>query len=162
MRRNPSTPIVLTLVVVLCGACAGGIPLHTSREQVRDRYTAYAGPPISSFTWLGRYDGWEPLGKDQLVIFTTPNDAYLLKIWPPCDMRFVINGIELTSTASTVTTHLDSVIARAPGIGRWRCPIQEIRKVDYQRMRADLRAAKQQQRQPQQPLPQQPQPPPQR
>jgi len=23
--------------------------------------------------------------------------------------------------------------------GRWRCPIQEIRKVDYRRMRADMR-----------------------
>jgi hypothetical protein len=140
MRRNLRTPAVLSLVLVLCGACAGGIPLHPSQQQVRDRYTAYAGPPIPSFTWLGRYDGWEPLGKSELVIFTTPNDAYLLKIWPPCDMRFVINNIGLSSTGRTVTAHLDSVITNSPSTGRWRCPIDEIRKVDYQRMRADLRA----------------------
>jgi hypothetical protein len=139
MRRILPTP-VLPLVLVLCGACAGGIPLHPSQQQVRDRYSAYAGPPIPSFTWLGRYDGWEPLGKDELVIFTTPNDAYLLKIWPPCDMRFVINDIGLSSTGRTVTAHLDSVITNSAATGRWRCPIDEIRKVDYQRMRADLRA----------------------
>jgi hypothetical protein len=140
MRRNLRTPTVLIVTLVLCGACAGGIPLHPGQQPVRDRYSAYAGPPIPSFTWLGRYDGWEPLGKDQLVIFTTPNDAYLLKIWPPCDMRFVRNNIGLSATARTVTAHLDSVITNSPGTGRWRCPIEEIRKVDYQRMRADLRA----------------------
>ena len=158
MRRIFRTPVVLPLVLVLCGACAVGIPLHASQQQqqARARYTAYAGPPIPSFTWLGRYDGWEPLGKDELVIFTTPNDAYLLKIWPPCDMRFVTNGIGLSSTGPTVTAHLDSVITNSASTGRWRCPIDEIRKVDYQRMRADLRA----QAQSQPPAPTQPPPPP--
>jgi nucleoid-associated protein YgaU len=140
MRRNLRTPAVLSLALVLCAACAGGIPRHLGQQQTRDRYAAYAGPPIPSFTWLGRYDGWEALGKDELVIFTTPNDAYLLKIWPPCDMRFVFNGIGLSSTGRTVTAHLDSVITNSPSTGRWRCPIDEIRKIDYQRMRADLRA----------------------
>ena len=148
MRRNPRTLTVLMVVLVLCGACAGGIPLHPGQQQVRARYSAYAGPPIPSFSWLGRYDGWEPLGKDELVIFTTPNDAYLLKIWPPCDMRLVMNNIGLSATGSTVTAHLDSVITNSPATGRWRCPIEEIRKIDYQRMRADLRSAKQQQPQP--------------
>ncbi len=144
MHRNLSTPAMLPLVLVLCGACASGIPLHQSQQQVRDRYAAYAGPPLRSFTWLGRYDGWEPVGKDELVIFTTPNDAYLLKVWPPCDMTFVINGIGLSSTGRTVTARLDSVIVNSRSTGRWRCPIDEIRKIDYQRMRADLRAAKSQ------------------
>ena len=140
MRRNLRTSAVLPLVLLLCAGCAVGIPMHPGQQQVRDRYAAYAGPPIPSFTWLGRYDGWEALGKDQLVIFTTPNDAYMLKIWPPCDMRFVTNGIGLSSTGPTVSAHLDSVITNSPATGRWRCPIEEIRKVDYLRMRADLRA----------------------
>jgi Family of unknown function (DUF6491) len=148
MRPNFTTPTVLPLVLVLCAACATSIPLHQGQQQVRDRYTAYAGPPIPSFTWLGRYDGWEPLGKDELVVFTTPSDAYLLKVWPPCDMRFVINGIGLSSTARTVTAHLDSVIVNSTSMGRWRCPIDEIRKVDYRRMQADLRNARLQQPQP--------------
>lgn len=151
MRRNLRTSAVLPLVLLMCAGCAVGIPLHPDQQKVRDRYAAYAGPPIPSFTWLGRYDGWEALGKDELVIFTTPNDAYMLKIWPPCDMRFVINGIGLSSTGPTVTAHLDSVITNSPSTGRWRCPIDEIRRVDYLRMKADLRAQAQAQPQPQPP-----------
>jgi hypothetical protein len=157
MRRNLRTSAVLLLALVLCAACAGGIPLHPDQQQVRDRYAAYAGPPIASFTWLGRYDSWEALGKNELVIFTTPNDAYMLKIWPPCDMRLVINNIALSSTGSTVTAHLDSVITNSPATGRWRCPIDEIRRVDYRRMMADLRARAQEQPQPQPPAPPPPQ-----
>ena len=157
MRRNLRTSAVLPLVLLLCAACAGGIPLHPGQQQARDRYAAYAGPPIPSFTWLGRYDGWEALGKDELVIFTTPNDAYMLKIWPPCDMRFVINSIGLSATGPTVTAHLDSVITNSPSTGRWRCPIDEIRRVDYLRMKADLRAQAQP---PAQPQAQPPAPPP--
>lgn len=157
MRRNLRTSALLPLVLVLCAGCAGGIPLHPGQQKVRDRYAAYAGPPIPSFTWLGRYDGWEALGKDELVIFTTPNDAYMLKIWPPCDMRFVINSIALSSTGPTVTAHLDSVITNSPSTGRWRCPIDEIRRVDYLRMKADLRAQAQPPAQPQPPAPPPPQ-----
>jgi hypothetical protein len=67
-------------------------------------------------------------------------------------MRFVINDIGLSSTGRTVTAHLDSVITNSPSTGRWRCPIDEIRKIDYQRMRADLRT------QPPTPLPAPPPP----
>jgi len=59
--------------------------LHQSDQQVRDRYNAYAGEPIDHFTWLGRYDGWEPIGRYELVVFTGVNDAYLLKVMPPCE-----------------------------------------------------------------------------
>ena len=132
--------------LALLAACASGIPYHQDEQQVRDRYTAYAGPPIQSFTWLGRYDGWEALGKDELVVFTNPSEAYLLKVWPPCDLRFVVNRIGLTSTGSTVYARLDSITVDSGPTGRWRCPISEIRRVDYKRMRADLRAQAQAQK----------------
>jgi hypothetical protein len=58
-----------------------------------------------------------------------------LKVSGPCnDLKFV-NSIGLTSTGSAVYSRLDSVKVRD-----WRCPIAEIRKVDYARMRADMRA----------------------
>src|SRR5258705_142135 len=71
--------------LALLAACASGIPLHQSDQQVRDRYNAYAGEPIDHLTWLGRYDGWEPIGRYELVVFTGVNDAYLLKVMPPCE-----------------------------------------------------------------------------
>jgi len=140
MRRTPPGLVTTAASVALLAACASGIPHHQDEQQVRDRYAAYAGPPVKSFTWLGRYDGWEALGKDELVLFTNPSEAYLLKVWPPCDLRFVVNRIGLTTTGSTVYSGLDSVIVDSAPPGRWRCPISEIRPIDYKRMRADMRA----------------------
>jgi Family of unknown function (DUF6491) len=113
---------------------------------------AYAGPPIPYFVWLGRLWSWEPLGKDQLVVFTVPDEAYLLKIWPPCDLRFMVTTIGITSTARTIYAHTDSITmnSSSTGPGPVRCPIDEMRKIDYQRMKADERAKAQQAQQGQQ------------
>lgn len=122
-------------VMVLAGCSSGGIPKREDETQVRVRFAAYAGEPIDRMTWMGQYYSWEPIGENQLVVFTTPSDAYLLKVSGPCtDLKFV-TSIGLTSTGSVVYSRLDSVKVR-----HWRCPIAEIRKVDYRRMRAEMRA----------------------
>ena len=124
-------------VLLLLAACAAS-GMRESDEQVRDRYNAYAGEPIDRFSWLGHYDSWEPIGRHELVVKTSPSEAYLLKIGPPCDSLPFKERIALTSTGSTVYARSDAVIS-----GGWRCPIEEIRKVDYPRMRADMRLASQ-------------------
>jgi hypothetical protein len=128
----------------LLSACAAGPPQKTKQDLALERYQAYAGAPIASFWWPGHFDSWEGLGKDHVVVFTTPFDAYLLKVFPPCDMRWVLNTLALTSTSSTVYAHLDAIMINSAGTGpgRWQCPIDEIRKVDYRRMRADLKAGR--------------------
>jgi hypothetical protein len=136
MRRALVRLLATLIAAALLAACSGGgIPKHEGQEKQRDRYASYAGPPIDSFTWLGRYDGWESIGDNQLVLFTTPFDAYLLTVRPPCNDLNFANAIGLTSTGSTVSARLDSVTVK-----NMRCPIAEIRKVDYQRMQADRRA----------------------
>ena len=139
------TLIRLATVVgfVLLASCAS--TAHQTDQERLAQYAAYAGPPIQQFTWLGHFDGWEALGQTDLVVFTTPSDAYLLKVWPPCDLRFAFDGrrdatIGVTSTGGTVSARLDSVIERSPAVGgRTVCPISEIRRVDYRRMLADER-----------------------
>jgi uncharacterized protein DUF6491 len=128
----------------LLSACAAGPQQKSSQDLALERYSAYAGPPIPSFWWPGRFDSWEALGKDHVAVFTTPFDAYLLKVQPPCDMRFLFNTLALTTTSSTVYAHLDAVLINSAGTGpgRWQCPIDEIRKVDYRRMSADRKAAR--------------------
>ena len=69
------------------------------------------------------------------MLFTTPFDAYLLTVRPPCNDLNFAQAIGLTSTGNTVSARLDSVTVK-----NMRCPIAEIRKVDYQRMQADMRA----------------------
>jgi hypothetical protein len=101
-QRSPALALTAAAAVLvpLAGCAAGSLP-HSSaapsaHDEAFENYLAYAGPPIDHFTWLGRFYSWQPLGKDRLVVFTTPGDAYLLKVWPPCDLRFVINAIGIT------------------------------------------------------------------
>jgi Family of unknown function (DUF6491) len=120
--------------VTLLTACSG-IPLKQRQDETRARYEAYAGPPIQQFTWIGHYDSWSAVGTNELVVWTTPFQAYLIKVAPPCDNLEFVNRIGLTSTANTVYARFDFV-----KVGHnWRCPIQEIRPIDYKRMRQDMR-----------------------
>jgi Family of unknown function (DUF6491) len=142
--RHTSSALALACALTLLAGCASGIPLHQSDQEIRERYAAYEGPPIKQFTWLGHFYSWEALGKDELVVFTTPSDAYYLKVWPPCDLRFAMNGrgderISVTSTAGTVSSGLDSVTENSAALGHLVCPISEIRPIDYRRMMADQR-----------------------
>jgi hypothetical protein len=135
MPRSFSLPLFPLCTLALLAACSSTVPRHESDAQERARYASYAGEPQENFTWLGRYYSWDALGDNHLVLFTTPNDAYLITVQPPCtDLPFA-QGIGLSSTGNTVHARLDSVIVKG-----WRCPINEIRKVDYTKMRADMRA----------------------
>jgi hypothetical protein len=128
----------LSALSALLAAC-GGIPLHESDSEVRDRFNAYAGEPIDHLTWLGRFDSWQPVGRYELVVFTSPSEAYLLKVAPPCQNLQFANRIGVTSTGGSVSSRFDSVlVGQWPG-GHDRCQIEEIRKVDYRRMSADMR-----------------------
>src|SRR5215472_8342905 len=147
-RLKFSALVAVAALAALEGGCAtapaGSPPAPTgtpAEQRALAQYLAYAGPPIPYFTWLGRLYSWEGLGKDTLVVFTVPDEAYLLKVWPPCDLRFVINAVGITSTAHTVYAHSDAITVNSAGTGpgRWRCPIDEIRRIDYKRMRADER-----------------------
>ncbi len=113
-------------------AASSGTP---AQQQALARYTAYAGPDLAYFTWLGYFYQWQPLSKDQLVVFTSTNEAYLLSVWPPCDLSFAVHTIGVSSRSSYVYARVDSVVVD----GR-RCPIGEIRKIDYPRMKADMQA----------------------
>ena len=166
---HPQATVGIVTALLILSGCTSTQPAATGsgaapeREQrALARYSAYAGPPLSSFTWLGHFYSWEALGKDRLAVYTTPSDAYLLKVAPPCDLRFAINRVGLTSTASTVTRGLDSVVVDNAAAGApWQCPIEEIRQVDVRRMRAEARSQAQQSAAPQSPATPQ-QPPPQR
>jgi hypothetical protein len=109
-----------------------------SELPARARYMPYVGPPLDNFTWMMRFDGWEALSDSELIIFMGADTAYYLKVWAPCGtqgLRFA-HLVGLTSSVgSTVTARLDSV--RTQGMN---CPISEIRKLDYKRLREEARA----------------------
>jgi len=112
----------------------------TTQEQALARYRSYAGPPVPSFTWLGHFDSWEPLGKDHLVVYTRPNEAYLLAVSGGCDLRSGLNTVGITSSNAAVYARLDSILVKGSLQGPWRCPIDAIRPLDVARMKADARS----------------------
>ena len=155
MRHKLAALPALAALILLLGGCASAPPATGSaaagtsaaaanaptgapaQQQALARYTAYAGPPIPSFTWLGRFDSWEPLGKDHVLVYTRPNEAYLLALRGPCDVRFAQGPIGITSTNDTVYAGLDSILVNSGPGGKWQCPIDEIRPLDVRGMKAD-------------------------
>ena len=125
--------IVAVLATLIVSACAG-IPKRTSDQEDLARYLQYAGEPVSSISYLGRYDGWRALGRDNLVIFTAPNEAYLLTIAGPCNDLPFANRIAIDARGPTLSRG-DAVIL---GRGQ-RCLITELRPVDYRKMKQDAR-----------------------
>jgi hypothetical protein len=123
----------LLVAAALLAACSG-IPLKQREAAERARFEAYAGPPVDHLTWLTDYNGWEPISRDQLVLWTDINDAYLITVFRPCTNLMFARRIGLHPTASTVYAHFDSV-----HVDRWNCIIKTIQPVDYRRMQRDLR-----------------------
>ena len=124
----------LLVIAALLAACSG-IPLKQRDAAERARFEAYAGKPVDHFTWLTRYQGWEPISPNQLVVWTDINQAYLITVFHPCTDLMFARRIGLTSTADTVYAHFDHVTTEG-----WRCTIDTIQPVDYLRMQHDLRA----------------------
>jgi hypothetical protein len=117
---------------LLAGGCATGPKLD---------YTDYAGEPVRSF-YMGTFDGWTAISKDQLVVWTGMNKAYLLNITGYCpDLQFA-NTIAVTSTASTVD-RFEKVL-----VGRDRCLINEIRPLDTKQLKADRKLLREQMKKP--------------
>jgi len=124
--------LVLPALAVL--AACSSIPLRERETARRDLFHKYAGPPIDGFTYLGRYDGWASIGRYELVVWTTINDAYLITVSPPCEDLQFANRIGLTQTAHQVTQRFDFV-----KVGHWKCMIKTIQPVNYLAMKKEMR-----------------------
>jgi hypothetical protein len=104
-------------------------------------YTDYAGEPVKSF-YMSNFDGWSAVSKDQLVVWSGMNKAYLLTVTGYCpDLQFA-NAIAVTSTANTVD-RFEKVI-----VGRDRCLINEIRPLDTKQLKADRKLLREQMKKP--------------
>jgi len=127
--------LALALMAFVATACASSLQRSKDGGPL-SRYDGYIGEPIRGFTSM-RTDSWTPVGRDQLIIWTGINDAWLIKIAGYCpDLQFS-NSIRVTSSVSEITT-FDSVL-----VGRDRCPIEEIRPIDIRRWKADRKEAAQ-------------------
>jgi hypothetical protein len=128
--------LALTAAALLAG-CASGPKLD---------YTDYAGEPVKSF-YMSNFDGWNVVSKDQLVVWSGMNKAYLLKVTGYCPDLQYANAIAVTSTANTVD-RFEKVI-----VGRDRCFINEIRPLDTKQMKEDRKLLREQMKKEKAPIP---------
>jgi hypothetical protein len=133
-----STLTRLLALMSVVGLMAGCVAPPPSQADVAAEATflQYAGPPIERFTYLGHYTEFRTLGDKELVIWTTINDAYLIRVLDPCNQLRFANRVGLTSTQKSVDRRFDFVLA-----DHERCRIDTIQHIDYQAMKKARNAA---------------------
>lgn len=114
-----------TIAAMVCAGCST-MPADAKLAF----YSQHAGPPVDSFRLLGRLVNWEPLGDEALVVWTRPNEAWLLEPYGPCDGLDYSSAIRLTDHAGRVEAGLDSVLVSHPSPVHVPCRIRSIRPLD--------------------------------
>jgi hypothetical protein len=125
--KKASAAAVISTVIALAG-CTTGVPRHNELTLVSD-YLTSAGPPIGGFHTFRPYS-WENVGGNQLVLWSTPREAYLITVWSSCIGLPFAYSIGLKTTTGTVS-RFDSVVLP----DRTRCPISDIRRIDLSKVK---------------------------
>lgn len=136
--------IPLAVLVVLAGCASGGPRL--SANQRFSIYQQHAGSPVSSFTYFGTLEGWEPLGQDGLLVRARANRAYLLTLSGPCPELSYARAIRLSNQGGRVAAGFDDVLVVDGQQGQFPCRISNIQPMApdaLKQAQAEARAAAQ-------------------
>lgn len=123
-----------SLIVVGCASMSG----YESDEKKLALYRQYAGPPVESIGIVSNSGGLSAIGPRDVVFWAGIDQPYLISVKAPCDNLLFANAIGVTYNHSpdTLYARFDSLSVKG-----LRCPITEIRSVDYAKLRQDKRAA---------------------
>ena len=127
--------VTIAFVAVLLTGCVSTLK---KLSEPKLQYTEYAGEPVKSFYMKNMSDGWSPVSKDQLVVWSGINEAYLIKVAGYCPDLMFAQAIGVTNSAGTVDK-FEKII-----VGRDKCFIEEIRPIDTKQMKADRKLLKEQ------------------
>ncbi|MBS0192916.1 MAG: hypothetical protein JSR34_01555 [Proteobacteria bacterium] len=121
------------LLALACASCASfqDKPPDPAIAQRLEEVRSIAGPPVSSFRFM-RMTTFEPIGLSNLMVFTAPQDAWLLQLDGRCRGLDFGPFMGLTSHMRLVMSGVDSVRVQDNPIP---CRIVEIRRVDVKRLR---------------------------
>lgn len=125
---------MLALLGALAGCASDGGPREREAEKLA-LYEQFAGEPVKDFAFW-RLDRWDVLGDYDLAVWTTLNDAYLIRVSKPCSGMSFANTVAVTSTQNRVHARFDAVLFE-----QQRCRISEIRPVDGKAYKAARRDA---------------------
>lgn len=132
-RRIAAT--LITLCVLVAAGCASPGAGPRERELARlEEVEPHAGAPVQDFHFW-RIDRWEGLGPEALMLWTRPNEAWLIRVRLPCNGLEFAQTIALSSTHNRVYRAHDAVLFE-----HQRCRIGEIRPVDGRALKQARRA----------------------
>lgn len=122
--------LLAALLVLLANAAYADTRAREKEELARFR--SYAAEPVDQFPMFELWQ-WQVLGPTQLVLWSTINDAYLIRVDKSCNNLEWAHGLSVTQEMrQKVTKQFDFVVFRDQ-----RCKIEEIRPIDYRRMVKD-------------------------
>ena len=127
---NIRTVLVSLAACAVLAACSS-VPYGQRLAARQSEVLAAAGAPVNSFRYFNDMYSWEPLGDTQLVVYTRPNEAYLLDLGMHCQDLTTDIGIGLTSSFNQVTVRFDRVLTGRQNIP---CVIEKIRPIDVTRL----------------------------
>jgi hypothetical protein len=118
--------VALALMLAAIGAQAD------TREYEKGqlaRFERYAGPPIEEVPMFQMWQ-WQVVGPQQLVVWSTIHDAYLVHVDKGCNRLQWTHGLSLTQEMRQKVTRKFDYVA----FGDQRCKITSIRPIDYRTM----------------------------
>lgn len=124
----PAKSAITTILLATAVLTSSAATASRESEQLA-RYEQFAKPPVQDMPFW-RMDGYESLGRDAVMVWTSVKDAWLIRVYEPCSDLEWANSIGLTSNMHRVSTKFDFVLAR-----KSRCMIKSIQPVDYRAYR---------------------------
>jgi hypothetical protein len=110
---------------------------RATQQHNLEKYTPYLQAPVEEFEFWTLYK-WQLVGPEQVVVWSTIKDAYLITVEKPCPRLEWAHGIGLTSTQThKIARRLDFVTFEHD-----RCRIEEIQPIDTRRMDQERKAGK--------------------
>lgn len=130
--------VLIALFCITSAGCASTAPYHDRAAQRLVEISAIAGKPVPWFTYLS-LNSYEPVGESDVLMFTSPRQAWLLHLYGSCPDLAFGQTVGLTSNLGRVSAGFDQVIVRDSSIP---CRIQQIRPVDSSVLRRIDRGSK--------------------
>lgn len=120
-----------TIALALTACASSPASEKTAQTPPVSRWEMHAGALIQDFHFT-QLSNWEDIDHTTVVVWTRPNEAYLLKLRGFCNAMRDTAAIGLSSTGNRVRAGFDAVVA-----GGERCPIHSIQRVDLEGMAAE-------------------------
>ncbi len=131
--------ITFACAALLLAGCAASQARYQQEQARLAAIHAAAGKPVGSFNFFTRTVwSWEPLNEQELIVYTRPNQAWLLNVGL-CPQLPYTTSIGLTSHIGQVSTMRDSVLVHG---GSFPCTIQKIQPVDVSQLKQQMRQRK--------------------